>query len=440
MNKQHWFIRNSVHVAMAALLLAAANGCGSSSSEEEYEAPLPGDVMTEAEMPPIGQTNELGETLCSELDLGVDEYGRQFVDREIYHFGLINDELERYPELAEGTGFTNVSDCESARAYAPKYAEFSAAHPNFRGEPSKQESFSEFLSDPTNVGKPNPDGPEVEKVFGGAIGDRPAVVRTARPLPDGKYDYCSAVRIAGPLFVTAAHCMPNFSSGQTQSYQLYIGRRNSSGNESWVGGPGGKVLNVYGVPLHGFAGINANEDFGLIFVLPMHHQLLNQYLEASATTLLASRSPAVNDGQLVYGWGASDETEPRIDWRLRTPAPQPTLHGIDSVGSEAWSIQDTGPAIRMCKGDSGGAALRDGMLDGITSVVLPRPVNTICSAPGHQQYWTRVDTKVSWLRQAMAGLQHGSTKTPFRCVFHSGNPSDPNDWEHIISYINCNEK
>jgi hypothetical protein len=73
------------------------------------------------------------------------------------------------------------------------------------------------------------------------------------------------------------------------------------------------------------------------------------------------------------------------------------------------------------------------MLDGITATMLP--ATGVCSQTGGDMYWSRVDTKMPFIREQMATLQ-----STFKCVFHSGNPSDPNDWEHAISYVNCNEK
>jgi hypothetical protein len=439
MNNRHWFSRNTVRTAMIALLLAAASGCGSSADGAQNEDPrTPIEVMPE--VPQTPETNALGETLCGVQDFGIDqEDGRRYVQQEIYNFDKINEEIARYPELVEATGFSEVTDCDGARAYGDGYRAFAEAHPNFRQETSKEEMFAEYLSDPANVGEPDPEGPEVEKIFGGSIGDRPAVVKTARQVGPNQYAFCSAVRISKSLFLTAAHCLPNPTSSNVQSFQIFMKRRKSNGVEGWLGGQNGKPLNIYAIPYPGYTGFtSADFDFAVFWVLKQHHTLLNAEPEFSATTLLAPRTPAASDGQLVYGWGLENLNEAFINTRLRTPAPQPTLYGINSVGSEAWSIPDPGPQFRMCQGDSGGPALRDGMVDGITSLVLPH-TGTFCSDTGRTQYWTRVDKKVQWLRQQMAILQKGSTKTPFMCVFHSGNPSDPTDWEHIISYIDCNE-
>jgi len=441
MNNQHWFIRNSVRSVMAALLLAAASGCGSSSDGENDENPGSPPAVVPA-VPQTPQTNSLGETLCSKQGLGVDEDGRGFVEREIYNFDKINEEIARYPELAEATGFSEVTDCESARAYGEKYAAFNRAHPNFRGDPSKEAILDDFLSEPDAVGAPDPDGREVEKVFGGALGNRPAVVKIAikAGLDDqDEYMICSAVRIAGTMFLTAAHCLPNPTSPDYQSFQVNIKRKRGS-TEAWVGGGLGKPLNAYGKSYPGYMGLpNADFDFGIFWVIKQHHTLLSSEFDASATTLLAPRTPAVNDGQLVYGWGPQNNTEEAPATRLRTPSPEPTYRGIDVVGSHAWAIHDTGSAFRMCVGDSGGGALRDGMLDGITATIRPSPLQK-CSETGLDMYWSRVDTKVQFVRQEMATLQQGSIKTPFKCRFHSGNPSDNTDWDHIISYIDCNEK
>lgn len=440
MNNQYWFIRNSVRYAMAALLLSAASGCGSSTDGGGSDDAAAPPVVAPA-VPPTPETNALGETLCGKQSFGIDEDGREEVTREIYNFDRINEEIALFPELAEATGFSEVTDCESARAYSEKYLAFSEAHPNFRGEPSKQATFEEFLSEPGSLGEPNPNGPEVEKVFGGALGNRPAIVKTATIISDNnEYEFCSAVRISETVFLTAAHCLPQPTNLDYQAFEVHIKRKKSTGAEGWIGGGVGKPLNAYGKVYPGYTGIpNAEFDFALFWVLKQHHSLLSAELEATATTLLASREPAVNDGQLVYGWGPQSETEQNKDTRLRTPSPEPSYNGIDVVGPHLWVIHDTGPSWRMCKGDSGGGALRDSMLDGITATIRPSPLGK-CSETGLDMYWSRVDTKVQFIRQEMATLQQGSVKAPFKCVFHSGNPSDNTDWEHIISYINCNEK
>ncbi|HKO49964.1 MAG TPA: trypsin-like serine protease [Polyangiaceae bacterium] len=437
MNHQHWIICNSVRSLMAGLLLALASGCGSTPAGSSDASPP--EVMTE--VPQSAETNSLGETLCSQRDLGADEDGMHVVEREIYNFPKLNEELAQFPELAEATGFRAITDCEGARKYGEAYRAFAAQHPDFRQETSKADEFDEMLSDPANIGQLDPAGPEVEKVFGGSIGDRPAVVQFARKIGDNLYDFCSAVRIAGPIFTTAAHCLPNPTSGKMQAYQVYLKRRKSNGVEGWLGGTRGKWFNIYAMPHPKYAGLTSGDfDAAVVYVLKQNQPLLNSEPEFSATTLIATRNPTVSDGQLIYGWGAENNAERGLFWRLRTPPPQGTLHGIDGVTGEAWQIQDTGPTMRMCKGDSGGAALRDGMLDGITSVVLPLPsAGSICSETGKYQFWSRIDTKFTWLRESIATMQGATTKTPFKCVFHSGNPSDPKDYEHILSYMNCNE-
>lgn len=431
-------IRNSLRFTMAALLLAATSGCGSSTAGPDDPGSPPTVLPA---VPQTPETNSVGETLCNKQSLGVDEHGRQWVDREIYNFEKINEEIARYPELAEATGFSEVTDCQSARAYAEKYASFNQANPNFRAGRSKEEIFDDFLSEPDTVGTPSPDGPEIEKVYGGALGNRPAIVKTAAPTgEDNAFMFCSAVRIAETVFLTAAHCLPNPTSAEYQSFQVYIKRKRFNGTEGWIGGGAGKALNVYGISYPGYTGVpNADFDFALFWVIKQHHSLLAAELEPSATTLLAPRTPAVNDGQLVYGWGPQSETEAAKDTRLRTPSPEPTYRGIDIVGPDLWVIHDTGPAFRMCQGDSGGGALRDGMLDGITATIRPSPAGK-CSETGLDMYWSRVDTKVQFVRQEMATVQQGSVKAPFKCRFHSGNPSDDTDWDHILSYIDCNEK
>ncbi|MDQ2642265.1 MAG: S1 family peptidase [Myxococcota bacterium] len=440
MNNQHWFIRNSLRSVMAAFLLAAAAGCGSTDGGHGDDLVAPSESLAEPFTP---VTNAKGDTLCGKQSLGVDD-GIAGVDREIYNFERVNEDIARYPEIAEATGISEVTDCESARAYSAEYLKFAMANPSFRGGPSKDESIREFLSQPGSVGEPNPAGPEIEKVFGGIPGNRRSIVKIATVINlNNEYQMCSAVRISETIFLTAAHCLADPTEAGFQNMEVHIKRKKANGTESWIGGGnGGKPLLVYAIRHPDYVGPGyAEYDLAMFWVNKIYQPLLKAELEASATTLIAPRDPAVNDGQLVYGWGPQSDTEDDKLTRLRTPGPtEPTLKGIDVAGPHMWAIHDTGPAFRMCRGDSGGGALRDGMLDGVTAALMPPPTTgKKCSSSGSDMYWTRIDDKMNWLRQQMSKVQDSVTN-PFKCVFHSGNSADPNDWDHIVSYIDCTEK
>ena len=102
----------------------------------------------------LAVSNALGETTCSETDLGEFRGGR-VVYRETYSFPALNQRLAKYPELAATIGMTEIKDCEDARLFTRRYFEYKRSHPDFDHEgPSKAEQFEEFLSDPKNVARP----------------------------------------------------------------------------------------------------------------------------------------------------------------------------------------------------------------------------------------------------------------------------------------------
>ena len=93
------------------------------------------------------------ETVCSVRDLGPDGRGHRVVDREVYSFPKMTQQLVKYPALAQAVGLNEIHDCAGARQFADRYLHFREAHPDFDVDehPSKAEVFKQFFSDPDNI-------------------------------------------------------------------------------------------------------------------------------------------------------------------------------------------------------------------------------------------------------------------------------------------------
>ena len=84
-----------------------------------------------------------GMTICNKRDLGPFRDGR-VVDREIYSFPKINQQLAKYPELARSLGLDQIRSCADASNFALGYLKFRQAHPKFDAAewPDKAEAFA----------------------------------------------------------------------------------------------------------------------------------------------------------------------------------------------------------------------------------------------------------------------------------------------------------
>jgi hypothetical protein len=82
-------------------------------------------------------------TICNKRDLGPFRDGR-VVDREIYSFPKINQQLAKYPELARSLGLDQIRSCADASNFALGYLKFRQAHPKLDAAewPDKAEAFA----------------------------------------------------------------------------------------------------------------------------------------------------------------------------------------------------------------------------------------------------------------------------------------------------------
>jgi hypothetical protein len=429
-------IRMPIRSPLALAVLALASGCGASDDTDSGAPP-----QVHAEVPPSSETNSLGETLCSTLSLGVDEStGFEMATQEIYSFPLINARLAKYPELAEGIGIDSVSDCEGARTFMKLYYDFRDSHPEFvevEGK-TKQQQFEEFLSDPNNIAEAGIEGPEVEKIQNGTpSGNAPSVVMLVRKLTDTQYQYCSATRLAGPFFLTSAHCLPNPNSPNVKSYQIYIKRRRPlSSTVGWYGGSNGRWLQALAIPYPGFMGPeDADRDLALVYVHKDHHAFLKAEGDSwNANMVLATRTPAVGDPQRNYGWGPATETEPFKDRQLRETSQDFPIQFVDSYHYRILYEHVGNPITALCHGDSGSPSVRSLMLNGVFSSFTPG-FSTECAPFPNLLRWTRVDEKLEWLKASYGALQRGQKKQ-FVCEFVP-DFTDPVGAEGDLAYLNC---
>jgi hypothetical protein len=430
--------------SVLAAILALASGCGAAGSDSgESGEPSEPSPPASFDEPQSSEPNELGEILCSTLDLGVDEdTGFSMVEREVYSLPRINDRLEKHPEMAKGIGIDQVSDCAGAREFMKRYYEYTDAHPDFRlAGPTKAEQFERFLSDPENVAADGADGPEVEKISDGALANQPKTVQIMRQVSATKYEPCTASRLAGPLFITAAHCLKNPANHAEQSYQIFIRRQRANDNSfGFVGGSAGKPLHIYALGHPAYAGKGDwDSDVALIYVLKDHHALLQKEPDTyTANMLIATRSPADGDLQTFYGWGPTDNNPVNLGASRVRSTTQPWAL-FDVKAHYFYNVLGiSNPITTMCRGDSGGPSIRSQMMDGIFVGFTPTFDETLNCPPGLNQtvYWSRVDEKLQWLQEAMNKLQTGPTK--YRCVFTPG-PGTGNAYEREFSYLSCNQ-
>ena len=219
-----------------------------------------------------------------------------------------------------------------------------------------------------------------------------------------------------------------------KSFQILL-KRKSGGVEAWYGGL--TWLNVEAIPFKGYTGTgDRNNDLAVIYVLPISQALLKaDTLFTTGTSLIAAREPHPQDGQRIWGWGPNSFTQ---DQRLANQREAGRLVPILDSVRHNFTIRAADDRVRMCEGDSGGAATRDSMLDGVFSGADFAGLR--CTSVDARQWWTRVDFRIGWLREQFFLLQHGRTSKPYQCAFIPGDIQNPKDWEHPLSFIDCNRK
>ena len=125
---------------------------------------------------------------------------------EIYMLGAMNAKLRHYPEFASAIGTRSVADCDGARTFVRRYAEYSAAHLDFDiDEPREYASVA-----PPEPPPGPPSDIKMEKILNGPFTANNPVVQLSISakelgLPNGRS--CSGTFIAKNWIATAAHCI-----------------------------------------------------------------------------------------------------------------------------------------------------------------------------------------------------------------------------------------
>ncbi len=419
-------------------------------------------------IPPVSDDAPLDEAngTCGITSLGLNARGVETVDVEAYSYDAINARLADYPELAEALGVTSVADCEGARSFMRGYRQYQEDHPDFDDfGPPKEVALAALLAEAGTNPAPAKD-PKVPKLMGPERVN-PTVVRFYRtvavgggPLAEvGQDRLCTATRIAGPFYLTSAHCLPSTGAGP-YGFDVNIQYFTANDSVDWYGqGQYGQSMKVVAYKYPGYMGKgDSDRDLGLIFIRPPSQAPLKAdpyswgafaYLGSRAPLAPETESAPIPFGQPdlvdVFGWGVGFDNEPTAQARLRgdlgvglTSAPRAKNHfSILNIGTDPRTGIKT---VNMCKGDSGGPAQSSptGFVVGVTSSTFPDIPDAACVGLGATQQWTRVDRAIPWLQQSMANAQvGGNERVPSKCKFFSGSGT-MTDPENISSFWNCN--
>lgn len=313
-------------------------------------------------------TDEL--TACGGADV-IDPDGT-VVEEERYDFALLNDRLAADPSLAEVTGIAHVATCEDARTLQRKLRDHVEA----------------------KVPPPQPDA----KVKGGnPVSAKRGVVSIERTTSTGdRRHICTGFFLNENIIVTSAHCLPNRSGSRRYTIQYFDpdtgGKRRVTAID--------EVLEYRQHPDYTGSG-DAEHDTGIL---------------VRATTWNGTGDA---DFMRIYHDFGSRIGELRV-WGAGVDG----FHG-DGAGDLEWANFDLdwhendyvitrgSRRQRICKGDSGGPAVR--ISDGVDLVVATNTSGDVgdddtCACKDCKQRHTRVYNKLSWIRQS-AGAILGRTVT-----------------------------
>lgn len=370
---------------------------------------------------------------------------------ETYSLSLMNAKLLKYPDFASAIGMARVSTCDEARAFMTAYNDYLASYPGFDEEsPSKEGSFQRWIEE----GIKDPD--QQVKILGGVLDEDLDVVMIVREATDEELQVdptmhnfaCSASRLAGPLFLTSAHCLPNLTDNDAKTMRIWIKRARGDGTYGYYGNPSTPLaeyaLLADGMHVHGYLGDNDTaHDLAIVHVRPESEKVLSKDgLAWHSGFRLSTRTPAVGDQELLMGWGASTETESPAVAKLHVPDHPVQIQGVHDAYLTIPNKQTNGTdSVSMCRGDSGGparlSASTDGSINGVLSgwTGIGDPLAT-CTQLGVVQNWTRVDKYLNEIQQIFYRLQKGLRPKQYVCKFHfTGVSTDPED---INAYFLCN--
>jgi len=297
-----------------------------------------------------------------------------------------------------------------------------------------------------------------------------------------KYASCTAVRIAGPLFLTAAHCINPYLvnkvlTGPSTLYEeiyaintiemkykgsagvkYFRGRCNSDKSDCDM-----LSAKAYIHPKYTGAITDSDTDLAVIYIEPTSQTSLRNDFPSGWTQFyswLAPQTPVAGQALTVYGWGPVSNTDSNY-WKYQQRslpslqtipinAPPSKLAGdraISEAGKKttkhfqygSFGVTTT-PTKSLCQGDSGGPAYSStDLVLGVATRTSIGPSPTRCLASGQNLYYARTDYSTDWLATAVRKLQNGESPpkpNTCKCAF-VGTSNDPYNWENPSAHISC---
>lgn len=484
------------HGFLYASLLCMLLGTAACSSAPENESNNGVDSTGSETFTAVRNTGLIpSDGNCGYVSAGVDDKGHELVEGEQYAPGLMNENLANNPDLRAITGLETVSTCEDARVYSAGYAAYRQA--GLAAEPESAPIAADlpvYGADEVDEPKANlvADG-EVSKILNGQLTSKSEVVqfvyymdeaaRSKTPSLYKHYSSCSAVRIAGPLFLTAAHCLNPYlvdkvlTGPSTQFEEMYElntieikykdstvkyfrGRCNSTNSDCDL-----LSAKAYIHPKYTGADTDTDTDLAVIYVEPASQTSLRTAFPAGWTqwySWLAPQKPQNGQALTLYGWGPVSNTDSNY-WKYQ----QRSLPGLQTIPIDSGvisfmhgdrNISEAGKVTTkhfeygtygvtatstktLCHGDSGGPAYGsnpDRVL-GIASGSGSMPFSTRCIPAGLTINFARTDLSGTWLPTAVRKLQSGEgplKANTCKCAF-VGSSNDPYNSENPGARISC---
>jgi hypothetical protein len=342
---------------------------------------------------------------------------------ELYVLAAMNHKLRHHPDFATAVGADVISDCDGARAFTSKYAEYSKEHPGFDADeplgtvPDGESPLPEDDNVPT----------ETHKILNGTLVADHAVVQIAYQLPTtghpswgnllGRKRYCSASFINKNWLLTAAHCIhypavygciargvsvadcrPEWRHWAQWTVTRSIGGASVSAPGSWA--------RAYAHPNWTGAG---EFDVALIHLPTRDDHKLPADIENNGALRLSTVPPDLTLPMRYYGWGAGGGGKLRMGEHIHGHPNFDTLdlNFLGQVLIEATTRSATTPVI--CSGDSGGPLVRTDLT--LDTNLERKPVEVIMAvarestgadpncvqlpAGQHSWDWTRIDTDIT---------------------------------------------